>query len=365
MFSLPPFTRILAAFALAMVFTQPAGADVNVKVKELMPLLKPVKASKKANPADFKSAQERMIRIIDFLERVDGKSGIDAKHILSNAFYIYDRDRFSGHRRMLTESTITQCWMKARELGLFDKRNGNQFGLTINNGREKNKKAKFEYIIPPGANASFSADLANIRLVSPSMKRKSTELSRAEVGYLEHLVWIEKEVLYGRPDELGRTVAENNGLWNAEVKKTGDAYKEKAPILRVGGKLTATPSSLSGNRWRVNFGASSLSRHPTQFTAEYYLFGVAESGDKSFLLHRGKKVIKLRSTQSYNFDIWSDEKVGAVNFRGWVIQIRHNGKVIATAASKLGIGKLIAYAGTLPRMGNTGSSSSSRKNRKK
>ncbi|NNE90335.1 MAG: hypothetical protein HKN23_01685 [Verrucomicrobiales bacterium] len=328
-----------------------ARAQVNPTVKALMPLLRPAKASKEAKPGDMKEAQARMIRVLEFMERVEGKNGMSSTDILTNAFYIYGRDRFSGHRRMLTEGSIIRCWEKARELGLFDK--NDKFGLTIRQGSDRGKKAMFEYIIPPEVNASFTTDLSNLRLVTPGEKRKKgAELTDREKGFLENLSWIEQEVVEGREDDMGRTPVENLALWKAEVEKTGEAFKNEPPLLRMGGKMMANPSSLTLNRWKVNFEVSNLSRHPVQLTVETYVYGMSKTGGKIFLLHKGKRNLQLRATHSHDFDVWTDARIGAVDFRGWVIQVRQNGKLIESRESIAGMEDLLI--GNHPRMGQTG-----------
>ena len=338
---------LTGAFALLLP-AMAAFADVNPTVKDLMVLIRPAKASKKANPGDFKSAQERMIGILEFLEHHAGRSGINVESLLINAFYIYERDRFSGHRRMMTEGAILTNWKTARELGLFDEK-GN-FGTRIRNGREKGKTVNFEYIVPAAANPVFSTDLSNLRIVTPATKRKKGEgVSPRDQAYHAQLKNIEKEVLYGPEDEMGRTAAENLALWKGEVEKAGNDFKRE-PVMDLFGKVTATPSGKSLNRWRVTFKTTNNSRHPTQVKVEYYVFGTAEKGDKDYLLARKSELLRLRSSQRREIDVWTDERVGAVNLRGWVIRVLHNGKVIEREASQPIIYEYLDRLGSLPRM---------------
>lgn len=330
---------------LLILWPSVSQADVNPAVKALMPLLTPAKASEEVKPGDFKAAQERMIRILEFLEKHEGASGKRVQDLLINAFYIYERDRFSGQRKMMTRGALLRNWEKARELGLFDK-NG-KFGRHISLGGEKGKIASFEYIVSAGKYPVFSTDLSNLRIVTPETKRKKGAGPSAwDLAYRTQLENIEDEVLHGLPDELGRTSAENLALWKGEVEIAGDEFK-KAPNFGLSGKVTATPSGKSGNRWRVTFQTTNISRHPTQVTAEYYIFGIAEKGGKLYLLQKKSEELKARSSERREVEVWTDPRIMPLNLRGWVIRILHNGKEIAWEASQP-----IIYEDYLPKIGS-------------
>lgn len=323
--------------------------------KALMPLLVPAKASQQAKPNDFKDAEARMIRILEFLEREHGESGMRAKDILTNAFYIYNRHRFSGQRRMMTEGAILRNWEKARELGLFNEKGAFQKQIRI--GPEKKKTASFEYIVPSGRAPIYSTDLANLRLVTPGTKRKKgAKLTPWELAYLDQLDVMKEEVLHGRIDELGRTSAENIAIWKAELKRAGgEKLLDQAPSVRHQGRITATPSGMSGNRWRVSFQTLNLASHPTEVKVEYYIFGLTGPAveDRVAILAQKTETLKLRSLQSHELDLYTAPRTGGLRMRGWVIRTLHKGREIGRLASQPIIYDYVRKAGSLPKAGGS------------
>ena len=328
-------------------------SEVNAVPKALMPLLVPATASRKVKPNDFKEAQERMIRILEFLEKHDGRNGQRAKDIVTNAFYIYDRHRFSGQRRMMTGGAILRNWEKAQELGLFTE--AGKFQRQIRKGSEKKKTASFEYIVPPEKAPIYSTDLANLRLVTPGeRKKKGAEPTPWDSAYLDQLDVMKEEVLHGRFDDLGRTKAENVAIWKAELKRAGgEKLLEQAPAIRHYGRIKATPSGMSGNRWQVSFETLNLTTHPTEVTVEYYVFGITGPAveDRISILARKTETLKMRSLESHELDLFTAPRTGGVRMRGWVIRTLHQGKEVGFLASQSILHDYVSRADSLPKVG--------------
>ncbi len=330
---------------------QAATAVVNPTPKALMPLLVPATASDEVKPEDFKDAQRRMIGILEFLIQIDGSNGRRAQDTVVNAFYIYDRHRFSGQRRMMTTGAILRNFETAKALGLFDE--GGKFDLRIRLGREKGKTAKFEYIVPAGKAPAFSTDLANLRLVTPeTMRQPGAPFTAEEQAYLDQLDTMKKEVLFGRDNELGRTQDERRAIWQAEVDRAGgEKVLKEAPSIRLAGSVTATPSGKSGQRWRVSYEVQNFSHHPTQVEAEFFIFGISGPAveDKVTLLSRRSQTLSLRLLESRDIEVWTGPRVGNTRMRGWAVRVLHEGKEIGWTASQPIIYDYVKRVDTIPK----------------
>ena len=193
--------------------------------------------------------------------------------------------------------------------------------------------------------------------------RSSKELNPEERRYLDVLEGIKKEVVEGVPVDLGRTKVETHAEWVKEVKQAGEAFK-KRPTIAVAGHISGTPSGMNNYRWRVSVRAINISHHPTEAELEVLMFGISEKENTIYLLAEQRKKLELRRTHVMEVDIYSLPKPSyyglvakldkgetssakpskkdryskknppGVEMRGWVINVRHNGEVVASAASQ-------------------------------
>jgi hypothetical protein len=370
--------RTAALFLLLTSLLPPlAFARVNVAADNLSKLLAPKPAKNAVAAGDLKDTTDRLIKILEIIEKSNISSGPPAEDILENAISLNLKEKLSKKRSILTISNIIRSWRSAHYLGLFSS-NGN-FRWTILTGPDEGKNCLFEYIVPAKSAPAFSTDLANLRIVEPSKarSRKAKELSAEDKAALAQFKTIEKETLEGMPDAMGRTPADNLKLWKAEVEAAGDKAKE-VPSIRIDGGLTSSPSSLNDFKWRVSLEMANFSRHPTEVTVQcYILCSQGDNSDKLFIFSERSHTVKLRSSEVWEQDFWTksigrnphdnDSHKGAAKdksskgskgkksplpeMRGWMARVQHNGKTVAADASLRSMLTLFEEVSSMPRSG--------------
>ena len=362
----PVFPGLLAAVLLVAI---PASGQFNKSIKGLVPLLKPIPASEKSAPGDLNALTKQMTGILTFLGKNHDSFGKDGGDMLELAHSHYGKDLFSSRRRALLLASLTRTWEKAQELGLFTEK-GN-FHFSITKGVEKGQKASFEYIVLPHEFPQYSTDLTNIRLVTPATRRARDEKRHTtlEKIHAKSLETIQSEILHGMADSLGRTGADNLALWKKDVEADKEAL-EKAPIFRLDGRITGSPSRSNGDKWKVSFTATNIASHPTEVTVHLYLIGITEEKNELFLLRHTKNQLKLRSNQEWTQELLTEPRkhyaematridqnkptgkikplVESVNMRGWAIVVQHNDKKVEELASQNIILDYVERAGSLP-----------------
>ncbi|MEM7144659.1 MAG: hypothetical protein AAF591_05960 [Verrucomicrobiota bacterium] len=366
----PPMIGGIAAAALFVGFSLHAFAEVNESAKKLAVLLAPQKASEKVGEGDLKAVEGRLIKIMEMLEESQATSGPSGRDLIVNACQVELRDEMSRKRMLVTAGTIVRSWEAARALGLFNE--SRRFSHEITRGPDQGKRCVFEYIVPTEKYPGFSKELMNVRLVAPSdARKKGEEHSERDMTVGAELAALEKEVLYGRPDEMGRTAADNLRLWEAEVEAAGEAFSD-VPSVKLSGGLSSSPSSLNDYRWRVSLEAHNFSRHPTEVTVETYVFcTVGDGSDDLLVFCKDVQEVKLRRSEVWEHDVWTrsigknpnDRQVAKreekkskkgkaeplPEMRGWAANVLHNGKSVAWDASLRSFERHLAEVESIPK----------------
>jgi len=358
-----------AVFLATLQFSLPAFGEANKAIKGFIPVIKPLKASAKASPADLGALNKQMIAAMNYLGKHHDKYGKDGGDIIELALQNYGDEMFSGFRASLLRTSLSRTWEKSNSLGLFNKRG--QFDMMIRSGPETGKKASFEYIVLPKEYPQYSTDLTNLRLVTPATRRDRNEERQTtlEKVYAKSLGKIEGEILHGRADSLGRNTADNLELWKKSVEANEGAL-ERQPTLRLAGKVTGTRSRSNGDKWKVSFSATNISPHPTEVTAQLFIFGITDEENEIFLLRKTSVPVKLRKNEIFEQDLLTGPRsnyaematridqnkptgkikplVSAVKMRGWAIVVKHKDKMISQAGSMPMMLEYVDRAGSLP-----------------
>jgi hypothetical protein len=199
---------------IALLLMSPAGQADDIKDPERLAVeLRPLPASSKVGPGDAVRLRDRVIRILEFLEKSHRSNRAPAKDLVNNSFNWHLSEEVSSRRCFATSTAILRCWETARRLGLF-KDNGNFYSI-IQQGPDEGEECVFEYIIPVELVPEFSTDPLNFRITTPSERRKGegTELSESEQRYLAGLQSLREEVLHGVEDDLGYNAKEREDIW--------------------------------------------------------------------------------------------------------------------------------------------------------
>jgi hypothetical protein len=343
------FVFVAAWLGLAGTVSFCFGASsINRSAQSLAKLLKPSALSQKVGGSDFEAAKAQVIKIIRALEETKRGAGPAPDDLLETAWGF--RDDVGKVRRVVAQSALIRAWEEARVLGLFDEEG--EFTGEITRGPDQGQKAVFEYIVPADRAPHFSRDYANIRIVAPSEARREggaiTPGDEVALGQLTR-IYEESEAKEAHDvlekaaplNEIGETAREEREEFARELEVAGDAAKA-LPSVRVEGRVTATPSHLSGNRWRVSLDVSNLSRHPTEVEVEYFLFGITDEKRQHYLMATGKEKMQLRELQVAELDVFTkaensykgkaaeldklgkkDRKKAKVRYRGFAVRINH------------------------------------------
>ncbi|MFV1994902.1 MAG: hypothetical protein ACC661_05645, partial [Verrucomicrobiales bacterium] len=269
------------------------------------------------------------------------------------AYNLYTDSR--GVREIATQAALIDAWETARALGLFDKKG--RFSREIMRGADVGKDAIFEYIVPAQQLPGFSADPANIRIVAPSRRRQGDQLTEREEAYRRRLAAVGKSVAVeaNRSREKAKSSREEEtARWKKDVKEAGEAFNQ-APVLRLEGKISGTPSNFTNGRYRVSVDVLNFSRHPTEVNLEVTFIGISGIERKYFEMGKEEETLRLRKFEEQVIEVYSGkaasfrDKVAALDgldpknkrdkrriklaFKGWVARALHQGEVVGFVAS--------------------------------
>ncbi len=335
-----------------------ADSKINKGAQELSKLLAPNGPAAKANPADFDNLRKRMTTIIEKLEASARGNGAGPESLIVKAYEM--RDDVASVERLMTGNAIINAWREASGRGLFDENGG--FTGKVTKGRGTGQECVFELIVPAEAYPPASNQLANLRLVPLETKRSDpTKLSSREESYQGELAGLiaeksrnqlmQKQENPERTNQLGMTDKESAKRWEQEMAAAGEKAKE-TPSIRVAGRLMATPSHQSGQRWQVNVSVGNGSGHPTEITLEVYLIGRTWKKGDYYVMMKSSQPLKMVTSETRTLEFFSktessykaradqhdqlskaEIKESSVRYRGYVIIARHGDKVVAYEGS--------------------------------
>ena len=227
------------------------------------------------------SAAGQMQKMLTTLNKTGRNSRSSLQSVMGKAMDF--RKDIGPNQKAATTNAVLNAWDLANDYGAFDQKGA--FTGRANGGRYDGQKLIFENIVPASVAPEFSGYIGNLRLVPEDRARSSSSgkpsLSLREQGYLVELRNIQNEyktrkaMLDREKSKVDRESAsldrkaeakqkEQEAKRYAEaVKAAGDAVNEK-PTVRLIGQRMSSPSKINGNRYRVRFEISNLSRHPTE-----------------------------------------------------------------------------------------------------
>ncbi len=335
-----------------------SAPKINRNAQALARLLGPSPSSEKVGSGDLMQVKKRLVSILNLLEKTKKSNGPSPQDLLVKAYGF--RKDIGQHESMVTAASLIANWELARAVGLFT--GEGQYTDRIVNGRDSGEKIAIEHIVLPEKLPRFSAHLANVRLIEPSKKRKKDAgMSPRDAAYEKRLVAItdERKGMVGLDDirnrpkgnALGQSKDQSKRLFEGEMKIAGDRAKEM-PKIRLSGKMTASPSSLSKGRWRVSAEITNSSLHPTSIELEWYMIGITEKKNQHYVMAKGKQPLKLRRGQIVKVDFHSSVKNSyknqaddvdglskkerqrsRVRYRGYVLRVNHEKGVVGVSAS--------------------------------
>lgn len=334
-----------------------AAPRMNPRAKALAKHLGASPFSKKVNSGDLAKVKKRLVPILNILEATKRTNGPSPKDLLVQA-YAFRKD-VGAHEASITSAALISNWELARATGLFA---DGIYTDRISNGSDRGEKIQMEHNVIPGKMPLFSTHLANVRLIEPSKKRgKDAEMSERDAAYQNQLAAITQEIKANiglrkldkplKLNSVGQTMKEAEKRYQQEVKIAGKAAKEM-PGIRLEGKVMATPSHKSGQRWRVEASILNVSRIPTTIELEWYVIGITEKKRQRYIMAKGKQPLKLRKGQDITIELYTkskksyknqaddmdglskaERKKSKVRFRGFVFRVNHKKGVVQIAAS--------------------------------
>jgi hypothetical protein len=327
---------------------------MNRSAQDLAQHLAPVPPAAQANPGDLNGLRQRMITIIEKLEASSRGNGPGPESLLSKAYEF--RDDIAPVERLLTSNAILNAWREAEGRGLFNEI-GKYYG-TITKGRGEGRECLFELIVPAEAYPPASNQLANVRLVPAESRRTDpAKLNSREQSYRGELEGLIAEKARSRvmqkqenpesTNALGMTAEEVTKRWERDMAAAGDAAKE-TPNIRLGGRVTGTPSHTTGQRWRVTLEVTNTSSHPTEISLDTYLLGHTWKKRDYYLMVKTSRSLKLVANETRTLEFFTkpegdykkpaDDHDGlskaergesSVRYRGFVAVVRHGDKGIS------------------------------------
>ena len=342
---------IVCAFVVVLSVNQSLlaqSSNLNKRAQALAKTITPRTPAKKADPNGLAASEKQMIRALEIMEESYRTSGPNPPDLISKALEF--REDIGSIEGIVLADTLLDTWRAANSMGLFHE-NG-KFGVVIKKGRGVGEKVIFELIIPADLYPPASNQLANLRLVPFAEKRVAdaplTAGERATGSQLKSLVEerIESmEVAAFRKgpavNQLGQTEDEQLRLWKAAMEGAGEIAHQK-PNLRIKAKMTASPSHMTKDRWRLSTEFTNSSTHPTEITVEIWMIGYTEKKRKYFVMTHHRRDLKLRSGEIRSFDIFSKSRSSYKNraddidglskkerkgtnarYRGFMIQASH------------------------------------------
>lgn len=348
------FACLVSLLWCSSVFAQ----KTNQPARNLAKLLAPSNAAGKVNPDDFGKVRQKMISIIEALQKSERTSGPGPESLLPKAYEF--REDVGNHERLLTSDAILNAWREAEGRGLFNEIG--KFNGTATKGRGTGQNFVFEWIVPPQVFPPASNQLANLRLVPESEKRNpESPLNEREALLHREFVKMMEEKERGRAlakfenppatDALGNTAADNEARWKKAMEAAGNPIDRK-PNIRLEGKVTGTPSHGTGQRWRVAVEVLNFSTHPTESTMEVYLLGQTEKKGSYYVMAKSSHPLKLLANENRRLEVFTrdqnsykkkaDDHDGLskaeraksqVRFRGFILVARHGKEVVSFAGS--------------------------------
>lgn len=334
------------------------SSNINKSAQALAKAIIPHPPAKKADPNSIFALGEQMSKVVTILEKSYTSNGPTPENLISKALE-FRTDIGSAEGLVLTNSLL-EAWRAAHAMGLFDQHG--RFDPVISKGRGVGEKSTFELIIPGDVYPPASNQLANVRLIPFREKREEgAELSPREVATAKQLKLMIEERMESiriaafrkgpKTNDLGQTEKEQLSLWNAAMEEAGEAAKQ-APRMRIRGDMTATPSKMTQDRWRVACEVINFSTYPTHVTAEVWLIGYTEKKRLQFVMTKASKDLKMRPGEVANFDVHSksrssyknkgddldqlpkkQRKGTNVRYRGYVMKVTHSTGVVEMTAS--------------------------------
>ncbi|NNE93792.1 MAG: hypothetical protein HKN23_19245 [Verrucomicrobiales bacterium] len=359
----------LKTLCLLLVAGLAHGQKVDRNANLFSRQLKPANFSK-GSEKDLGRARGEIIKLIEQLERNNRTAKQSPDSLLSKAFE-FKEDQIGPNQAMVTSTALLRNWKSASSMGLFSE-NG-KFQDQVVSGRGTGKKVVFEYIVPPSVAPEYAKYIGNVRLVSPERARaKDAEPDQRDLAYLRSLQNVKREA-EGRAklkemetskaampkkdlNHLGMTKKEEEARYLNEVEAAGAAALDRAPSIRVQGRLGARPSHMSKERYRVDFEIRNLSNHPTEIEITYWVLGFTDKENKIYIMEQKTEKAKLRAGQVNNLEIWTrpvnsfrkkakaldNKKSDKVIYKGYIAIAKFKGKeVVGIAASDA---RLMAYA---------------------
>lgn len=347
---------LLATFSI-LCSQLTAGPKMNPRARALARHLGPSPSSKKVNSGDLASVKKRLVPILNILETTKRTNGPSPKDLLVQAYAL--RKDVGTYEAGITSAALISNWELARAAGLFA---DGVYTDRISNGSDRGEKIQMEHTVLPEKMPVFSAHLANVRLIEPSKKRgQDAEMSERDAAYQNQLTAITKEIKANiglrkldKPlnlNSVGQSMKEAEKRYQQEVKIAGEAAKEM-PGIRLEGKVMATPSHKSGQRWRIEATISNISRIPTAIELEWYVIGITEKKSQRYIMAKGKQPLKLRKGQEILIDLYTksknsyknpaddmdglskaERKKSKVRFRGFAFRVNHEKGIAQVAAS--------------------------------
>lgn len=325
----------------------------NEKAEKLAGLLGS-RRMKRGQSKDPEALAGQLGQILTFMKQSDVSNGPMASDLIAQAYEM--RGEFCPSLRTSCGGNISQQFEAAETMGLFDRKRS--FSRTITRGRDLGKEVVFEHIVPAAISPEFATSLANIRIVRPGVARQSDEpgsldaQSTALAELFPALLEEQKRYALFQKQEaevdarrytwsdygMGRTKGEHEEVWQHFVDQDPSVV-EKEPFVS---------SEVKKSKSRVGYGINELtariknrSQHPIEITIDFRMIGLDQLRRKASVeLGRVEGNLKLLQLQERNvelegatrFQVVKRKVIVDTRYRGWVLAIRHRGKVISHTA---------------------------------
>ena len=322
-----------------------------------VPINKDAEAIAKAfpnfNPKSNKGkAEGDMKRLIAMIAKTNRDSLSSNTALLKKAMDF--KDDIGDQQKSVSCGSLLRAWETAYALGAISE--DHQFTGRATKGRYVGEKLVFENIVPEESLKGVSGYIGNLRLVPDSRARKKGDpVSGRDLGLVKGLQKVMheaksyaamKEIQKSKVGKMAYNPGEEGARYEAEKAAAGDAVKQP-PALRLVGQKLSSPAKYNGNRYRVRFEVSNLSRHPTEVVLEYVIVGYTDNDNILYEMKRHKETLKLRRSQVHEIELWTPnvsvfskplevfdpEKSTKVYYRGYMITAQFDGKTIKTHAS--------------------------------
>jgi len=321
----PRSSDLVISFLALSIFAADglAAPRTNQRAQSLARQLGPSSINANSGTAgDIEAIRKRAIPILETLELNYRTSGPAPASLMENAYDL--RKDVGPYERIVTGQMLLKAWKEASAMGLFDE--NRKFKARIGEGRFAGQSAVFEHVIPPEIYPAGSTHLANFRIVAPDRKREpGRELTAREKAFGSQLVKVVAEIEKGKTlaaiekkmvkpkapptNAVGQTMAEAKRRWQAEVEAAGEDFKKK-PNVRIDGRVTATPSRMNKDRWRVSGEIRNLSPYPTEVTMNWWMVGITDKKRDHYIMAKGSQKMELRKGEAQDIILFSKSRGG-------------------------------------------------------